>query len=134
MADFTITISTGTLASPSDSAVRFPHRWTTKGVTVDAPFTGGHLLLLAPAACVLNDTYREADRLGITVDGVRVIASGGLDESTWHSTGITYSVLVDSPAPIATVNDLVALVDAVAEIPKALRAGTTVERVAPPPP
>jgi hypothetical protein len=33
----------------SGAAARFPHRWTPGGVTVEADFTGGHLLHLAAA-------------------------------------------------------------------------------------
>ena len=61
----------------------------TEGVTVEADFTGGHLLDLAAAGCVLNDVYREAAELGIEVKGVRVCAAGGSDADTWTSTGIS---------------------------------------------
>src|SRR5512142_2109211 len=56
---FEIAVAAGTMRSDSDRAVRFPHRWTPEGVTVEADFTGGHLLHLAVAGCVLNDVYRE---------------------------------------------------------------------------
>ena len=46
---FEVTVGAGTMMSASGSAVRFPHRWTPGGVTVDAGFTGGHLLHLAVA-------------------------------------------------------------------------------------
>lgn len=97
-------------------------------MAVEAPFTGGHLWVLAPAACVLNDAYREAKTLGVPVDGVRVVAVGGLDADTWASTGIEYSVEVDTTAPADLVAELLDVVDDVAEIPKALRAGGTVKR------
>jgi hypothetical protein len=61
--------SAGTMMSGSETAVRLPHRWTPGGVTVEAGFTGGHLLHLAVAGCVLNDLYREATALGIDLDG-----------------------------------------------------------------
>lgn len=125
---FDVGVGAGTLRRESDSA-SFPHRWTPEGVSVDAAFTGGHLLHLAAAGCVLNDVYREADRLGIVVDGVRVSASGGFDTETWSSTGITYSVQIDSPAPDEDLEGLLGTVDSVAEIPRAIRAGATVERV-----
>ena len=35
-------------------------------------FTGGHLLHLAVAACVLNDMHREAQSRGVPIDGVLV--------------------------------------------------------------
>ena len=58
---------------------------------------GAQVLHLSVALCVLNDTYREAERLGITVNGVAVEADGGFDEQ-WSSTGITYAVAIDSAA------------------------------------
>jgi uncharacterized OsmC-like protein len=107
----------------------FPHRWTPDGVTVEADFTGGHLLHLAAAGCVLNDVYREAAVLGLELKGVRVSAGGGFDTSTWRSTGISYSVDVSSDAPSDELGHLLEVVDDVAEIPRAIRAGATVQRV-----
>jgi uncharacterized OsmC-like protein len=75
---FEVTVGAGSMMSASGSAVRFPHRWTPGGVTVEAGFTGGHLLHLAVAGCVLNDVYREAAALGIELAGVRVTAAGGV--------------------------------------------------------
>lgn len=128
MTEFDVVVGAGTLRSVSADAVSFPHRWTTEGVTVDAAFTGAHLLHLAAAGCVLNDVYREAERFGIGVAGVRVTAAGGFDTTTWASTGITYVVEVDTDAPAADVQSLLTAVDEVAEIPKAIRAGATVLR------
>jgi hypothetical protein len=47
---------------------------------VEADFTGGHLLHLAAAGCVLNDVYREAAALGIKLKGsvVRYLLYGRL--------------------------------------------------------
>ncbi|MFF7240169.1 hypothetical protein [Streptomyces collinus] len=47
-----------------DDDVRLPHRWTPGGVGVRSAFTGGHVLNLAVAGCVLNDLYREAGAAG----------------------------------------------------------------------
>src|ERR1700687_3572849 len=96
---FEVGVGAGTMMSASSAAVRFPHRWTSGGVTVEADFTGGHLLHLAAAGCVLNDVYREAAALGIDLKGVRVTAAGGFDTTAWQSTGISYSVKVSSDAP-----------------------------------
>ena len=60
---FEVAVGGGTLRSASDPAVSLPHRWTPEGVTVEANFTGGHLLHLAAAGRVLNDVYREAAAL-----------------------------------------------------------------------
>ena len=79
---FEVAVGVGTMMSDSATAVRFPHRWTPGGVTVEADFTGGHLLHVAAAGCVLNDLYREAAALGIGLQGVRVTATGGFDPAT----------------------------------------------------
>jgi uncharacterized OsmC-like protein len=126
---FEVTVGAGTMMSPSSSAVRFPHQWTDGGVTIEADFTGGHVLNLAVAGCVLNDVYREAAALGIEVKGVRVAAAGGFDTATWQSTGIDYSVEVSSDAPADRLTHLLAVVDQVAEIPQAIRAGAPVQRI-----
>jgi uncharacterized OsmC-like protein len=125
---FEVAVGSGTLMSDS-AAVRFPHRWTPEGVAVEADFTGGHLLHLAAAGCVLNDVYREAERLGIDVNGVRVTAAGGFDTASWQSTGIGYSVEVSSNASADELAHLLEVVDEVAEIPRAIRAGAIVRRV-----
>jgi uncharacterized OsmC-like protein len=128
MSDLEVVVGAGTLRSKAPGAVPFPHRWTPAGVTVETDFTGAHLLHLAVAGCVLNDVYREAERLGLPVDGVRVSATGGFD-TTWRSTGIGYDVEVDTTAAPGDLKSLLAAVDSVAEVPKAIRAGATVERV-----
>jgi uncharacterized OsmC-like protein len=126
---FEVVVGAGTMRSASASAVRFPHRWTPEGVTVEADFTGAHLLHLAAAGCVLNDVYREAATLGIELEGVRVSAAGGFDTSTWKSTGISYSVDISPAISSDELARLLEVVDDVAEIPRALRAGTLVTRV-----
>ncbi|HST66526.1 MAG TPA: OsmC family protein [Mycobacteriales bacterium] len=125
---YEVVVGSGTLRSAADTAVHFPHRWTAEGVTVDADFTGAHLLHLAAAGCVLNDLHREAAGLGIELAGARVAATGGFDTATWTSTGITYTVELDSAAPAAELARLLRTVDEIAEIPRALRTGTTVSR------
>jgi uncharacterized OsmC-like protein len=124
-----VTVGAGTLRSTAPSSVSWPHRWTPDGVTVEGEFTGAHLLHLAAAGCVLNDVYREAAALGIEIDGVRVAASGGFDTESWRSTGIEYSVELASGAGEPALDHLLEIVDRVAEIPRALRVGTTVRRV-----
>ena|SRR5258708_35447266 len=126
---FEVVVGAGTMKSASGAAVRFPHRWTPGGVTVEANFTGGHLLHLAAAGCVLNDVYREAAALEIELTGVRVTAAGGFDTATWQSTGIDYSVEIGCDAPTDQLAQLLNVVDEVAEIPRAIRAGATVRRI-----
>ena len=128
MDQFAVVVGAGSRRSTLASAVRFAHRWTPEGVTVEADFTGAHLLHLATAGCVLNDIYREAENLGVRIDGVRVRASGSFDSDTWASTGIVYGVEVDSPASVDELARLLDRVDEVAEIPRAIRAGATVQR------
>jgi hypothetical protein len=111
----------------SDGVV-IQHVWTDEGVVAWPVANGAHVLHLSVALCVLNDTYREAERLGIKVDGVVVDADGGFDDE-WRSTGIDYSVTVDSQASPEDLARLQAVVDEVAEIPRAIRVGTRVTRV-----
>ncbi|WP_084040128.1 OsmC family protein [Demequina sp. NBRC 110053] len=125
--NYVAVVSSGSMRD-DDATVKLPHRWTSAGVTVTTEFTGGHLLSLAVAGCVLNDVHREAQALGIAIAGVRVSAGGDFDGPPTRSTGITYVVDIDGPQG----HDLAALldrVDAVAEVPEAIRAGAAVTRV-----
>jgi uncharacterized OsmC-like protein len=112
-----------------DEGFALAHQWTGAGVTVDAPFTGAHFLHVAVAGCVLNDVYREAHARGVALDGVRVTTRGGFDPETWASSGIEYTVAVDSTASPGDIEDLLGAVDEVAEIPRALRTASVVRRV-----
>jgi uncharacterized OsmC-like protein len=103
------------------------HAWTDEGVVAAPAANGGQLLHLSVALCVLNDTYREAERLGIAVDGIAVEVDGGFDDER-RSTGIAYAVTLDSPASAEDLARLDASVDEVAEIPRAIRAGALVTR------
>ncbi|MGL5816284.1 MAG: OsmC family protein [Phycicoccus sp.] len=122
---FGVRATAGTLRA-SDGVV-LPHQWTEEGVVTSPVGNGAQALHLSVALCVLNDTYREADRLGVEVQGVAVEADGGFD-AEWRSTGVEYSVTLDSTAPAEDVARLGAMVDEVAEIPRTLRAGAPVRR------
>lgn len=125
---YAVTAAAGSYRTGADAALTtLPHRWTRAGIEVHGEATGAHLLHLAVACCVLNDTYREAEVLGLHVHGVRVRASGGFDDA-WASTGIVYAVEVDSPEAPGQVAALLSRVDDVAEIPKALRHPSQVTR------
>jgi OsmC-like protein len=115
----------GTLRA--SKGVVLQHTWTDEGVVAAPAANGAHLLHLSVALCVLNDTYREAERLGIALDGVAVEADGGFDDE-WRSTGIEYSVTLDSRALVEDLARLGALVEQIAEIPRAIRAGAPVTR------
>lgn len=111
-----------------NDGVVLEHAWTDEGVVAAPAQNGAQILHLSVALCVLNDTYREAKRLGITVNGVAVDADGEFDDE-WRSTGIDYAVTIDADASAEDVATLLATVDEVAEIPRAIRAGTRVTRV-----
>lgn len=127
-----VVVGAGTLRSDAEEAVAFPHRWTPDGVSVEAQFTGGYLLHLSVAGCVLNGVYRESAGLGLQIDGVRVTASGGFDTSAGlRSTGIEYAIDLDSPATEDELARLLAVVDDVAQMPRVIRAGAPVYRTEP---
>lgn len=107
--------------------VALPHAWTEAGVLAGPVTNGAQALHLSVALCLLNDTYREAERLAVRVDGVAVTADGAFDD-VWTSTGITYDVTVDTPAERSALDLLLEVVDEVAEIPRVLRAGADVRR------
>lgn len=125
---YAVSVGAGSLQSANEDAQRFPHRWTPDGVTVEAEFTGAHLLHLAVAGCVLNDIYREAPEFGVTVDGVRVSAEGEFDPTSWRTNGITYVVELDTEANAEQLGELLRRVDDVAEIPRAIQAGGPVHQ------
>lgn len=107
-------VTAGSLRPAHADVVVMPHRWTAEGVVIEAEFTGAHLYLLAAAGCVLNDVYREAELLGITVDGARVRAVGAFDGTTWVSTGVVYEVNIASNAREDELTKLLDVVDEVA--------------------
>jgi OsmC-like protein len=127
--DFAVTLTAGSLRADPATGWLVPHRWSYAGVVIQTVPNGAGVLHVAVALCVLNDTFREAIERGVEVAGVRVSARGEFDQETWQSNGVTYAVEVDSPASVDDVASLLAQVDRVAEVPRALRAGMTVERV-----
>ncbi len=122
---FAVRATAGTLRMAD--GVRISHAWTAEGVVAAPLVNGAQALHFSVALCLLNDTYREAAKLGVSLDGIEVVVDGDFDEE-WVSQGITYTVSVDSPDAQAQVARLIEVVDRVAEIPKALRAGARVER------
>jgi hypothetical protein len=126
--DFPVTLTAGSMFVEGGDGWVVPHVWTDRGVLVQAAPNGAGVLHVAVALCVLNDLFREGEELGVPLRGVRVAARGEFDTETWVSAGITYDVDVDSTAPEDAVAKLVARVDEVAEIPRVLRIGMSVER------
>jgi hypothetical protein len=124
--DFAVRLTAGSLRHEEPAFV-LPHAWTDAGVAVEGGGTGAHLFHTAVALCVLNDLFREARTDGLTLGGVAVVARGGFDDD-WGSTGVTYHVDLDSTEDEAMLATLVARVDDVAEIPRAVRRGAPVER------
>jgi hypothetical protein len=129
MADaFPVTLSAGSLRADPASGWLVPHAWSDTGVVIQTVPNGAGVLHVAVALCVLNDTFREAIEAQVPVAGVKVSARGEFDEETWQSSGVTYTVEIDSTADAEGVAALLSRVDEVAEVPRALRAGMTVER------
>ena len=126
--DFPVTASAGTLRDDPTSGWTVPHQWTPEGVVVDGEGNGAAVLHLSVALCVLNDVFREGEALGVPVGGVRVAVGGAFDTESWVSRGIVYTVTVDSSATTEEVAKVLSRVDEIAEIPRVIRAGTTVER------
>ena len=90
-------------------------------------FNGGQLLYLSIAACWSNDLYREATSMGVELDGVEITVDGDFPERGSGSTPITVEVVVRSGAPEGRVRELIAAVERVAEIPRAIRDATPIE-------
>jgi hypothetical protein len=128
MDDFSVTASAGTLRGDDSTGWTVPHDWTPEGVVVEGEGNGAAVLHLSVALCVLNDTFRESQALGVPVAGVRVTAGGAFDTESWVSRGITYAVELDSTASPDDLDKVLTIVDGVAEIPRVLRAGMSVER------
>jgi putative redox protein len=108
-------------------------------LTVDRPaaagggglgFSGGQLLYMAIAACWSNDLYREAATMGIELAGVEITVDGDFPARGSGSTPITVEVMVRSSAPEDRVRELIAEVERVAEIPRAIRDATPIELTA----
>jgi hypothetical protein len=126
--DFPVVLTAGSLRADPASGWLVPHRWSDGGVVIQAPPNGAGVLHVAVALCILNDTFREAPDREVDLAGIRVSARGEFDADTWASTGVTYALQIDSSSSSDAVAALMAHVDEVAEIPRALRAGMTVER------
>ena len=90
---------------------------------------GGEFLMLALATCYCNDLYREAQRLGIPVDGVEVEAVAEFAGVGLAARDISYRAKVHSTAPAADIDRLLRETDAVAEVHNTLRRGVPVQLV-----
>lgn len=126
---YPVLVGAGSFLDPEGALFVCAHRWTSGGVSVHGAFSGAHLLHAAVGGCVLNDVYREAAAAGTVLAGVRVEVEGGFDAGTWASTGVRYRVEVDSDAGEVVLSALIDRVERVAEIPRTLRAASSVERI-----
>jgi uncharacterized OsmC-like protein len=89
-------------------------------------FNGGQLLYLAIGGCVSNDLFREATARGIRLTTVRVVVRGDFSGDPAVSDAVAYDVELAGEASPGQLEELVAHVDAIAEIPNSVRRGTEV--------
>jgi organic hydroperoxide reductase OsmC/OhrA len=87
---------------------------------------GGELLMLALATCYCNDLYREAARLGVSVESVEVEANADFEGVGLAAKNIRYRARVVSGASDTEVERLLRETDAVAEIHNTVRTGVAV--------
>jgi organic hydroperoxide reductase OsmC/OhrA len=87
---------------------------------------GGEFLMLALATCYCNDLYREAQRLGIVIEGVEVEATAEFPGVGLAATNIKYKAEISSSAPASAIAELLRQTDAVAEVHNTVRSGVTV--------
>ena len=83
--------------------------------------------MLALATCYCNDLYREAERLGIPIEGAQVEATAEIPRAGQAATNIRYRAVVESSANAETIAQLLRETDAVAEVHNTVRAGVPVE-------
>lgn len=106
---------------------------STKGLSIPcrqggfgSSINGGEFLMLALATCYCNDLYREAARLGISIESCEVEASADFQGVGLAAKNIQYRARVASSASDADVAGLLRETDAVAEVHNTLRAGAVV--------
>lgn len=90
-------------------------------------FNGGQLLLLSLGACFANDVFREADKRGLEVLGVRVVVECEWGGDPVRAQNVRYSTRVEAEAPEDEILELIRHVDEIAEVHGTLRAGNAVE-------
>jgi organic hydroperoxide reductase OsmC/OhrA len=88
---------------------------------------GGEFLMLALATCYCNDLYREAGRLGISLQHVEVEASATFGGIGLAASDVRYRAKVQSTASPQVVAQLLRETDAVAEVHNTLRKGVSVQ-------
>jgi organic hydroperoxide reductase OsmC/OhrA len=119
--DHRVTVSTGGVVQ--DLGIK------AKATGLGSSINGGEFLMLALATCYCNDLYREAAQLGITIDSVEIEAQAEFDGVGLAAKDIRYRARIDSPASIASIEELLRRTDAVAEVHNTVRAGVAVSLV-----
>lgn len=107
----------------SNKALSIPDRQEGFGSSIN----GGEFLMLALATCYCNDLYREAARLGISIESCEVEASADFEGIGLAAKNIQYRARVGSGASAEAVARLLRETDAVAEVHNTLRAGAVVQ-------
>ena len=90
-------------------------------------FNGGQLLLLSLGACYANDVFREADKRGLTILGVRVVVECDWAGDPPRAQNIHYSTRVEADAQEDEIMELIRHVDEIAEVHTTLRTGSAIE-------
>lgn len=90
-------------------------------------FTGGELLSLAIGACYANDVFREADKRGLEVLGVRVVVECDWEGDPPRAQRATLSTRVEAEADEDEIMELIRRVDEIAEVHNSLRHGVEIE-------
>ena len=90
-------------------------------------FNGGQLMYASIAACVSNDLYREAATMGIRLTRVAITVDGDFPARGQPSTPITVEVELEGDADNPRLDELLRLVDGIAEIPNSIRGTTPIE-------
>lgn len=116
-----VTVRTG----EATQALSIPRKAAGPGSGVN----GGEFLMLALATCYCNDLYREAQRLGIPIEGAEIEATAEFPGIGLAATDITYTAKIRSPASPEMVQRLLRETDAVAEVHNTVRAGIPVRLV-----
>lgn len=90
---------------------------------------GGEMLLLAVATCFCNDIYREAAKLNIVIDSIKVECTGNFGAEGEPGSNFKYQVHIESNAPKEEIDALIKHTDKVAEVHNTLRKGLDVTLV-----
>jgi uncharacterized OsmC-like protein len=134
MTERTIEISATVTSSASGHEVSVRTGSVTQSLAVGAKsagrgssVNGGEFLMLALATCYCNDLYREAERLGIPIEGAQVEATAEFPGVGLAATNIRYRAVVTSSASAEAIARLLRETDAVAEVHNTIRSGVPVE-------